>query len=543
MTKSVIFVVTNNSVCSIRRFLMVADMLADMNMKSFLLGSTSEFFGHVKEQAQQLGVQRLPHYISPEIFSSFAPEIQVKLHSTKRTMEDVFIGFPGPQEYSTNNKVGRLLNSLRINSNALMGLHIEEELSRFIKEMRSAERMVEEIKPSCIVHDMELPQKNRAIFYTAQQKNISVISMMHAEGNAEQYDRLPPLSNYYIAYGFYNYEVLRGMGVEENRIFITGVPDTDLVCNYNAEEIKKELTDKYHINFSKKIFLVALRPNVNKAYFDLNTELLDICSESLGSSSLEIVVKQHPIDKYSYVQTDYFKLYTSKYRNMKIIEGDFIISKLFAVSDYFITHKSSAVIEAILQNVSTIVIENDSAKWPDWNRYNVYMPTQIDDIAGFLLEIKKGSYDEKTKNLKADRDEFIRYFRYKFDNQATRRIANAIAEICRNTSKTVVSTEYYRQSSKELFRQGFKCLKRGDALGAIKCFDEVGKDHTPLPGSHFARAIALAQIGKLGIARDACQAELKLQPEHSGVKRLLERIEKAIAECNQLQSSSAEHKV
>ena len=535
---SVIFVFFNNRACTIRRFLMVADLLADMNIRSFFLGSTSEAYGLLKKQAQQLGIHRLPYYISPDTFNSYAPEIQVKLQPAKPTMEDIFTGFHCSQEYPQNNKVGQLLNLLHINNKSLIGLHIEQELSRFVKNMRSAERLLEEIKPSCIIHDIELPEKNRSIFYTAQQKNISIISMLHGEGNAQQIDKLPVISDYYIAYGFYNYDILRGMGVEENRIFITGVPDTDLVYNYNREEIKKELTDKYNIDFNKKIVLIALRPNVSKAYSDLNTELLGILQDN-KAENLEIVVKQHPVDKYSYVKKDYFNLYKSQHRNMKIIEGDFTISKLYAVSDYFITHKSSAIIEAILQNVSTIVIENNDAEWPDWNRYNIYMPVKIEDITGFLNEIKKGSYDEKAQKQKNNRDKFIRYFRYKFDNQATRRVANTISEIaCKNKPRIIANTKYYKKSSEVLFRQSFKLLKRGKALVALKYLDEVCKDQSPLPGSHFTRAIALAQIGELNLAKDACQKELNLQPRHEATKKFLKRIEKVIAEYNNSQVSS-----
>jgi glycosyltransferase involved in cell wall biosynthesis len=42
--------------------------------------------------------------------------------------------------------------------------------------------------------------------------------------------------------------------------------------------------------------------------------------------------------------------------------------------------------------------------------------------------------------------------------------------------------------------------------------------------------MALVQIGKLDSAKEACLAELKPQPEHSGAKRLFERIEKTINE-------------
>lgn len=106
----------------------------------------------------------------------------------------------------------------------------------------------------------------------------------------------------------------------------------------------------------------------------------------------------------------------------------------------------------------------------------------------------------------------------------------------KNTKTTVANVEYCRQSNEELFRQGFECLKRGEALGALKYFDEVGKDHSPLPDLHFARSIALAQIGKLNPAKEACQRELMLQPDHIGAKRFLERLKDATGDFDKIQS-------
>jgi len=91
--------------------------------------------------------------------------------------------------------------------------------------------------------------------------------------------------------------------------------------------------------------------------------------------------------------------------------------------------------------------------------------------------------------------------------------------------------------AKELFKTGVKYLSQGDAIEAIKHFEEAVVDCATLPELHYAIATAYTQLGDIPSAIKACEVELKLQPEHSGVKRLLERIEKAIAEYNQLVST------
>ena len=55
-----------------------------------------------------------------------------------------------------------------------------------------------------------------------------------------------------------------------------------------------------------------------------------------------------------------------------------------------------------------------------------------------------------------------------------------------------------------------------------------------MPDLYFAMATAYAQVGELYIARQVCDIELKLQPEHDGTKRLLTRLNQAINEYEQV---------
>jgi 2-polyprenyl-3-methyl-5-hydroxy-6-metoxy-1,4-benzoquinol methylase len=82
--------------------------------------------------------------------------------------------------------------------------------------------------------------------------------------------------------------------------------------------------------------------------------------------------------------------------------------------------------------------------------------------------------------------------------------------------------------TKELFKKGLQFLRMGNAQEAVKCFDEMTVECPTLPDLHFARATALVQIGKLSLAKEACQAELRLHPKHDSAKKFLERIEEAV---------------
>jgi len=94
-----------------------------------------------------------------------------------------------------------------------------------------------------------------------------------------------------------------------------------------------------------------------------------------------------------------------------------------------------------------------------------------------------------------------------------------------------------------LLAQGIAELRSSQPERALSYFNKALAAVSKLPNMQFARATALVQLGKLGLAKEACLAELKIEPEHDGAKRLLQRIDQAIAEYNQLHHSSTEAKI
>jgi 2-deoxy-scyllo-inosamine dehydrogenase (SAM-dependent) len=547
--KSVIFIINDNRADGVRRSLMLADALAGMDIKSFFLNPTKNFQDFVEKQIQQLNVQHIPQYIPFEVFQSYRQRRNISLNLTKRTMADVFSDPSYVQGYPESNKLGRLLNLLGINNKALLELKVERELTNFICDLKAAEKILDEIKPSCIINNVETPQPSRAFFYAAKQRNISVVSMEQGEGRAEQYKEMPALSDYYIAYSPYNRDILRNMGVDEEKILVTGVQDTDLIYNYNKEAIKEELKRKYQINFEKKIIQVSLRPSNIKFYLSMNIELLNILHDHFaGNHDFEIILKVHPVDLSDYVKTDYCKFYASKYREMKVIEGGFPISKLNAVSDYCLTHKSSVIVEAVLQKVPTIVLDS-TGKWPDWNKYGVYIPAKIEELAGFLQDIKNGTFNKKNKCLEESRREFIHYFRYKFDNHSNERIANEIDRIC-CVDKRANNPEYAsekktyesatvaddRATAEQFFKSGFYSFREGDFKTAVSYFENAKAYFPQMPELNFALATAYAQSGNFYAAKRACETELMTQPKHDATKMLLQRITSAADIINKKQS-------
>jgi len=446
---SVIFTIFVKSTQMINRYLLLVEPLYKLGIQSFFLDLSGDLFDFINNQVQLLKVNHNLVYIKYD--SSISDNTkekefvqESKIHFSKKAL------IPHNHINLEKNQLFNILSSIRIDNKLLIDKSIEVLHNKFVKQVKAANRVLEKFNNSCIVYDIELVDMIRAALFSAREQNIKIVSMQHAEGYAETYSQIPVMADYYIAYSPYNYKKCREMGVDDKNIWLTGVPDTDVIYNYNIEEIKNKLQEKYNINFEKKVVAIALKPNKSSTYRHLNDNLLNIiCNHNF--ENIEVLVKLHPADATQFENINYQQLLTSKFHNIKILSGDTIISKIFAVSDYFITYTSSAVVESILQDVFTIVIEyEDGAVWPDWNQHNIYHSVKIDNLGEILCQISNGAYDSQMNYLKKGRKEFIYNFRYQFDNNASKRIALALYTIL-NKSESEKQSSNFKMNKKQYF--------------------------------------------------------------------------------------------
>lgn len=113
--------------------------------------------------------------------------------------------------------------------------------------------------------------------------------------------------------------------------------------------------------------------------------------------------------------------------------------------------------------------------------------------------------------------------------QPDHRRSKAIIRLAETCPERVLQPNQNRLAE-ELFRTGVEFLRDGNPVEAVKHFDEVHSDCPGMPDLYYAMATAYTQVGKLYIARQACEIELKLQPEHNSAKTLLTKINLAINE-------------
>jgi len=112
--------------------------------------------------------------------------------------------------------------------------------------------------------------------------------------------------------------------------------------------------------------------------------------------------------------------------------------------------------------------------------------------------------------------------------------------ISENKNMAAVSSDVNSVGSEEwrLFANGVAELRNGKPEKALDYFSRVLKVYPRLSNLNFAMATAFTQLGKLDSAKHCCEMELAVQPRHSGTAALLERINCAIAQCEDKNSVS-----
>ncbi len=427
--KNVLFLVRKDRI-SLRRYLLVARELEKLGINILFLDLAGNC-DIIKEATIKLNMDNYSRLKTHNFLQSNLPE---RLLSWKTRINNKISkrAFCNSLEYScsVNSSIqwemGELLKKLNFDTISIVKKFCETNIDNWKLKVRIAQYQIKKSKPDCIVYDLELHETIRQILFAAKIEGIPVLSMQHGEGFAEQYSNFPRLADYYIAYSPYNVDKIKLLGVEDENIFLTGAPDTDVIFDYDVTKIKEEIQLKYGFHSDRKIILAALRPANNKSMNNINISLIDTIGRVLGNNEkFDILIKCHSVDYVCGISPSYNN---DKYENFKIIDSECPFSKLLKVSNYLITHLSSCVVEAVLMNVPTTVIGfDDGGTWPDWASYGVFGTVSMDNLEQILRDIKDCRFISSTS--KENRDEFIKHFRYKYDNKSAERIAGAINTI------------------------------------------------------------------------------------------------------------------
>lgn len=223
-------------------------------------------------------------------------------------------------------------------------------------------------------------------------------------------------------------EVLKKLGYNESRIFVTGNPKYDYIKEWNSANSKIKLEELLKIDRTKKLVLIGMsRWHSDDEIWMSN--LIEFCNKN----NLEVVIKIHPLYKieseYSHSKIEKISQRCKGFRYFIIQDID--LSILLSAADVLITDYSSIGLEAIFHEKPLISVNISKEKWEDYpsrvERYGAsFYIEEYNELENILRQIL---LEEKyVESLKKGREEVIKNFNYGNDGKAAERIHNIIKD-------------------------------------------------------------------------------------------------------------------
>lgn len=409
-----------------------------MGVKCVFLDLTSKYSKCVRQQAEHLGKGRQVHYAKIGDYSTAGARIKCVAHrlingalrrydEKLRRNKDLFDASDKRFMEQKPGELNAYIRSLGFRNEEVIGRHVRRAYGIFELYAAMAEKALEYIQPNCVFYDLELLESIRAFLYVAKKKSIPIMSMQHGEGNHIQYSTFPVLSDYYIAYGRKNVEVLNGMGVKADRIFLTGSPDTDLLNMSigDSESVNNIMMAEKSEN--KRTVLVCLRRDV---YEWQNEAIVKTVVDALvDNHQWNIIIKPHPVGKTSNSLVRKC-LASSAVANVAIARCCDDVTALIKQSDLVVTFVSSIIVDSVLLSVPVIAHNDDlDGLWPQWQCNTVHYANNMNEVQALIGRYCSSAAMDRDLELEDSRERFIEEYRFKNDAYASRRIAEAVNNV------------------------------------------------------------------------------------------------------------------
>jgi len=228
-------------------------------------------------------------------------------------------------------------------------------------------------------------------------------------------------------YGQQGSDALKTLGFTNDRIAITGNPKYDYISSIDENKTKKILKQKYEIDVTKKIIVIAM-----SRWHDGDEKWISKFIKFCNKNDFEIVIKIHPRYKRGFEESENkIQFIKNTCQNEKFhLTYDIDLNLLLSGSDVVISDYSNVGVEGILLNrpvVNVNFIKEDLSKAQNYHEYGAVLYVEEYDklenlITGILLK------NEYIEELKKGRYKIIDMYNYNNDGNATQRIFDILTQ-------------------------------------------------------------------------------------------------------------------
>jgi hypothetical protein len=243
------------------------------------------------------------------------------------------------------------------------------------------------------------------------------------------------VSTYQIVYGKKIFESLLDLGLNKNKVYLTGNPLHDHIKKIKINIVKDKLKKENFI-IDKKIILIATclfaeyddRENSNELYI----KYIRVIYDNLDFEKYKVIVKMHPNDKVEpnlYLEGVNNEIDSNKLKIIFPNNKDFTFYELATVSDLIISRSSTVIEEGIFLGKKVISFDlfkdGPSNNLSHLNTFFNYKQVIYGD--GVL----KNTIEEliNNGNSLSYYDKAIELFTYKLDGKSNERIKDALLDI------------------------------------------------------------------------------------------------------------------
>ena len=300
----------------------------------------------------------------------------------------------------------KLADYLGLNLDLLIRREIDGRQPQFSAGLTRAADLVARFDPAAVVYDIEFVPKILAVLLECKSRGVPIISMQHASGFAEQYKGIPILGDYYIAYSDYTRSALMAMGVDSDRIVVSGVPEPAPIAVTRSQ---------FGFPTHKKLVLVPLKPMglEFEYYTQCNITLLEnILTVFSGATDFHFLIRPHPINE---ADPGRFlgRAMIAETELFSIDETAAPIESLLKVSDYCLSFMSTCLLQAVTVGTPICIVTtygSEHAIWPPWDKYKVADYVSLAEISDWLTKMKTGIRPECESLSESERSLFIKEF-------------------------------------------------------------------------------------------------------------------------------------
>jgi hypothetical protein len=234
-----------------------------------------------------------------------------------------------------SNKIGALAESI-----------IANNYTKNIDWLKKANAVIKEFSPKAIVSTNDLLPEQRILNEAANKKSITTVCQQHGtinKGSAYAYSN----SKYWFVYGQHTKDILEELGINKDRVFITGTSYLEKYVSNDTSADKVQIKELQLVKNGNKPFLILFSGkghSTTKENYELQLEAAEELAKN--NSNNEFLVKLHPKEE-AIAYKNFTMPNCRVLTHQEFTNAGYDLISLIGISQGIITGMSASIFEAI----------------------------------------------------------------------------------------------------------------------------------------------------------------------------------------------------